>query len=64
MLKLIIDVFRELHPAQIATRINRWVARQHSPIDIDGAPVCPRCREDYPCDELVRIVDRAETRQP
>lgn len=60
---MIIDMLREFHPDRLATRIDRWVARQHSPIDAEGVPMCPRCREEYPCDELVRIVDRAEARQ-
>jgi hypothetical protein len=42
-------------PDALARALNGWVLRAHSPIDIDGQPVCAHCKVEWPCPEFVRV---------
>lgn len=48
-------------PDEIVARLDRFVARAHSPIDIDGdgmTLVCPHCEKPWPCAAFVDATQR------
>lgn len=45
-------------PDTIVDAIDRWILKVHHPIDIDGDPVCLRCKTLWPCATVTAIESR------
>ena len=58
-------IFREIVtllvtlPDRLAAALDRWVLHLHSPVPIEHRGlVCSWCRQDWPCADTARVVDR------
>jgi hypothetical protein len=57
-LAVVVSDIRRIY-RELPERVLAWVRRLHSPVDVGEPghprPVCPRCKTDWPCPEIIRL---------